>query len=342
MTASDGTVSTRHLVDSEVAPVLDFYPPFGFTAETLPAIRERLNQPRDGAPDPAGMYPDITRSEHRVPGAEGDPAVPVLLYVPERRAPGAPALLWMHGGGFVIGAAANEEYICRRIATETGAVVVSVDYRLAPETPAPGSVHDCYAALTWLHAQACALGVDRGRVAIGGKSAGGGLAACLAILARDRGELPVSFQLLVYPMLDDRTASTVEPHPYAGEFIWTPADNRFGWASLLGPELGADQVSPYAAAARVDSVAGLPPAYIDVGALDLFCEEDIEYARRLLRAGVPAELHVYPGGYHGYDMVRGASITKAHFRDLIAALNRHFTGAPNLEQANGSRSGGKR
>jgi acetyl esterase/lipase len=145
----------------------------------------------------------------------------------------------------------------------------------------------------------------------------------VAILARDRAEFPVSFQLLIYPMLDDLTATTDSP-PYAGEFIWTPADNRFGWASALGSALGGEKVSPYAAAARVESTAGLPPAYISVGALDLFAEEDIDYARRLLREGVPTELHVYPGGYHGFNMVPDARITQAHFRDFLGALSRHF------------------
>jgi acetyl esterase/lipase len=326
MSAADRIVSTRHLVDPEVAPALDVFPPFGFTAETLRAIRERLNQPAAGAPDPAELFPGVTRSVHRVPGASGDPDVTILLYEPGNRATPAPGLVWIHGGGFVIGAAANDDLVCRRIAAETGTVVASVDYRLAPETPAPGSVHDCYAALEWLHGQAGELGLDRERIAVGGGSAGGGLAACLAILARDRAEFGVSFQLLIYPMLDDRTASTADPHPYAGEFIWTPADNRFGWAALLGHEPGGEKVSPYAAAARVESTAGLPPAYISVGALDLFAEEDIEYARRLLREGVPTELHVYPGGYHGYNMVADARITRAHFRDFIGALDRHFNG----------------
>jgi triacylglycerol lipase len=235
-------------------------------------------------------------------------------------------MVWIHGGGYIIGSAANDDLVCRRMAAQTGAVVASVDYRLAPETPAPGSVHDCYAALRWVHENAGSLGVDTACVAIGGPSAGGGLAACLAILARDHGEFPVSFQLLIYPMLDDRTASTVDPGPYVGEFVWSPASNQFGWASLLGHEPGGAGVSPYASAARVESVEGLPPTFISVGSLDLFAEEDIEYARRLLRAGIPTELHVYPGGYHGFNMAPDARITQAYFRDMIGALDRHFNG----------------
>jgi triacylglycerol lipase len=326
MTISERTVSTRHLVDAEAAPVLDAYQPFELSVAALPAVRERLRTPPPGAPDPAEVYPDVTRTELSIPGLDGDPDVAILLFEPAGRATPAPAMVWIHGGGFIMGSAAGDELTARRIAAQAGAVVASVDYRLAPETPAPGSVHDCYAALRWVHENAAALGVDTARVAIGGPSAGGGLAACLAILARDLGEFPVSFQLLIYPMLDDRTASSVDPGPYVGEFIWTPASNRFGWTSLLGYEPGGAGVSPYASAARVESVEGLPPAYISVGSLDLFAEEDLDYATRLVRAGIPTEVHVYPGGYHGFNMAPTARITAAYFRDMIGALDRHYNG----------------
>jgi triacylglycerol lipase len=326
MTITGHPVSTRHLVDPEVAPILDAHPPFAFTAQTLPAVREQVNTPQPGAQNPAELYPGVTMTERLIPGYDGDPDVGILFYEPAGRATPAAAITWIHGGGYVIGSALNEDLACRRMAAETGCLVACVDYRLAPETPAPGSVHDCYAALRWLHENAGPLGVDPARVAIGGASAGGGLAACLAILARDRGEYPVSFQLLIYPMLDDRTASTTDPGPYVGEFIWTGASNRFGWSALLGHEPGGAGVSPYASAARVESVAGLPPAYISVGSLDLFAEEDLEYARRLVRAGIPTELHVYPGGYHGFNMTPDARITVAWLRDVIAALGRHFNG----------------
>lgn len=320
------TTTTRHLVDPEVAPLLDVFPPLNLSAETLPLVREGQGQPVEGAPDPAEVYPAVTSTERLIPGADGDPDVRILHYEPVNRTTPSAALVWMHGGGYVIGSADADEMLARRVASETGAVVASVDYRLAPETKAPGLVEDCYAALRWLHQNADELGVDTSRVAVGGASAGGGLAATLALLARDRGEFDVSFQLLIYPMLDDRTASTVDPHPHAGEFIWTPGDNRFGWASILGQEPGGDGVSPYTAAARAESLAGLPPTFISVGALDLFLEEDIDYARRLIREGVPTELHVYPGAYHAYDLVPEARVTKAYFRDFIDALGRSFNG----------------
>jgi acetyl esterase/lipase len=197
-----------------------------------------------------------------------------------------------------------------------------VDYRLAPETPHPGPVEDCYAALRWLYSHTGELGVDPTRIAIGGASAGGGLAAGLTLLTRDRGEVPLAFQFLIFPMLDDRTVTATEPHPYTGEFIWTPEANRFGWTSLLGKEPGGPDVSPYAAAARAESLEGLPPTFINVGALDLFLEEDMEYARRLMRAGVPTELHVYPGAFHGFHMTANAKVSLAAVRDQLDALKR--------------------
>ena len=199
-------------------------------------------------------------------------------------------------------------------------MIVSVDYRLAPETRFPGALEDCYAALTWSFAQAATLGIDAARLGVMGESAGGGLAASLALLARDRREHALAFQHLIYPMLDDRTCIRTDPHPYAGEILWTPHNNAFGWSSLLGVAPGSDNVSPYAAPARAQNLAGLPRTFISTGALDLFLEEDLDYARRLTRHGVPVELHVYPGAYHGFDLVPGTHIGQIASRDSLAAL----------------------
>jgi triacylglycerol lipase len=155
-----------------------------------------------------------------------------------------------------------------------------------------------------------------------GESAGGGLAAALALLARDRGEYRLAFQHLIYPMIDDRTVVASDPHPYTGEYVWTAESNAFGWASLLGVPPGSDGVSPYAAAARAETLKGLPPTFISTGALDLFLEEDLEYARRLTREGVPVELHVYPGAYHAFNIAAGAGVAQAAQRDSLAALRR--------------------
>ena len=232
------------------------------------------------------------------------------------------ALLRINGGGYVIGSADQDDLQVKGIVTEVGCAAVSVDYRLSPETPFPGPVEDCYAALKWLHTNAAEMGIDPNRIAIGGASAGGGLAACLGLLTRDRGEIPLALQLLIYPMLDDRTVTTDNPHPYGGDFICNPDANYFGWKALLGQEPGSEGVSPYAAAARAQNLAGLPPTFINVGALDLFLEEDLEYARRLLREGIPTELHVYPSAFHGFNMAAGATLAQMFTRDCNDALRR--------------------
>jgi acetyl esterase/lipase len=326
--------STRHLVDPELLPTLDANPPSRLSAETLINLRATraaaLQQELLREPD----VPEVEVSEQSIPGPDGAPEVRVLVYVHRNAARPMPALVWIHGGGYVMGTPESDGLRMKLLASQVGCSVISVDYRLAPEAPFPAGVEDCYAALRWTHAQSDALGVDRGRVAIGGGSAGGGLAAALALLARDRGELDVAFQLLLVPMLDDRTVTAAEPHPFAGEFGWTTSHNLFGWTALLGQAPGGEGVSPYAAPARAESLAGLPPTYIGTGALDLFLEEDMEYARRLARAGVPVELHVYPGAYHGFSRAAEARVTQAYVRDQTHALQRAFetVRAPELAQ----------
>lgn len=314
-------MNSRHLVDPELAAVLEQLPPSPpLSAASIPMIRAGSAALLAGRPVPE--FPGRTVSEHHVPGPEGAPDVRALLYKPTQQTQPTAGLLWIHGGGYIGGSVDAEDIPTRELAAELGCVVMSVDYRLAPETPHPGPVEDCYAALKWLHDNAGALGVDGQRLALAGSSAGGGLVAALALLVRDRGEIPLAFQAMNAPMLDDRTVQSDAPHPYTGEFIWTREANRFGWTSLLGREPGGEDVSPYAAAARAENLEGLPPAFIAVGALDLFLEEDVEYARRLIRAGVPTELHVYPGTFHGYQMVAQAQVTQKAMRDRLDALRR--------------------
>ncbi|GGR26746.1 alpha/beta hydrolase [Deinococcus ruber] len=311
-------MTTRSLVHPELDAFLDEFPAFTVSAETLPLIRQGV---LPASPDDL-LGTDVVVEDRRIAGPTGAPEVRVLVYHPAEASTPLPGLLWIHGGGYVLGSADADDLLVRDFVSKVGCMAVSVDYRLAPETPFPGPVEDCYAALTWMHAHAEELGLDAGRIAIGGASAGGGLAAGLGLLARDRGEVPLAFQLLIYPMLDDRTVTHPDPHPHVGEFVWTRESNQFGWQSLLGHEPGLDAVSPYAAAARAEHLAGLPPTYINVGTLDLFLEEDLEYARRLMRAGVPTELHVYPGAYHGFNRFKSASVTQSFDRDMIAALRR--------------------
>ncbi|MDB5392541.1 MAG: alpha/beta hydrolase [Rhodospirillales bacterium] len=320
-------MDTKHLVDPELLAALEFMPPFDLSVEMLPQMRgmmvEMLRQQREAAPPS-----DIIVEERHIPGQAGAPDVRVVIYSPpatystsDRPGP-KPGYLHIHGGGYVMGSPEMFDMQSKAVVREIGCVVVSVDYRLAPETPHPGPVEDCYAALKWFYTNAASLSVDASRIAIGGESAGGGLTAALGLLARDRGEVPIVFQLLIYPMLDDRTVTRSDPHPFAGEFIWNARSNHFGWHSLLSQEPGSPGVSPYAAAARADDLAGLPPTFISVGALDIFLDEDIDYGQRLLRAGVPTELHVYPGAYHGFDLAFDAEVTKQFRRDAVQALKR--------------------
>jgi acetyl esterase/lipase len=302
--------------------MLSAFPALEFTAETLPKVRA-VSAEMMKAESPATLRDiPVALTEQRVPGPKGAPQVRVLVYRPTGGTEKLPAFLHIHGGGYVVGMPEMSDARNRELAVETPCVVVSVDYRLAPESPHPAPVEDCYAALKWMHANADQLGIDPRRIGIGGESAGGGLSAALALLARDRGEVPLVFQLLIYPMLDDRTCSLSAPHPFAGEFLWTPQTNSFGWTSLLGRPPGGEGVSPYAAAARAESLAGLPASFICTGALDLFLEEDMEYGRRLLRAGVPTEMHIYPGAFHGFNMVAEADVSKRFERDYRAALRR--------------------
>jgi acetyl esterase/lipase len=313
---------SRARVAPELAPFLDVLPDLDFS-QGVDAFRLALaDRPR--APPPVGL--DIVECEQRfIAGAVGAPDVRVLLYrPPEASTDPRPALLHMHGGGYVLGDPEINDVSNRALVLEHDCIVVSVDYRLAPETRFPGALEDCYAALVWMHDHAAELGLDTARIAIAGESAGGGHAAALALYARDRGGPAICFQLLDAPMLDDRTCSTVEPHPYGGQFVWSPDKNRFGWRALLGVEPGGAEVPENAAPARAKDLAGLPPTFISVGALDLFLEEDLEFARRLTRAGVALELHVTPGAYHGFGVAQTApqSLTVARLRN--EALRRAF------------------
>lgn len=317
---------TRGMIAPELAPALDMMPAFELNDEFIAFLRSGAPMVSGFAPPPLSPAQQAVRREERfVPGLNGAPDVRLLVYTPPGEGASRPAYLHIHGGGYVLGSADINDGSNRGLAAELDCVVVSVDYRLAPETRFPGAVEDCCAALAWLHGEAPALGVDPARIAIGGESAGGGHAAALAIYARDRGEPPILLQVLDSPMLDDRTGSTSEPHPYCGEFVWPPANNRYGWGALLGMEPGGPDTPYGAAPARVEDLSGLPAAFILVGALDLFFEEDLEYARRLVRAGAPVELHVIPGGFHGFGAAGpGAPQVETSLRLRREALARAF------------------
>jgi len=269
----------------------------------------------------------VSVNDLKIPGPEAADDVAVRVYEPVNRDATLPALLWIHGGGYVLGSIEGDDVMARQWARDLQCVVVSVEYRLAPEHPFPAPLDDCYAALKWLAKQEKALNIDTSRIVIGGASAGGGLAAGLALMARDRAEVDVAYQLLIYPMIDDKNLTQVSDST-PDTFVWTRESNLLGWRCYLGAEPGGDDVSPYAAAYRASDLTGLPPAFVSVGDQDLFISEDIEYAHRLVRAGVATELHVYPGGYHAFNgFAPSADISKRFNSDRDAALKRALHGS---------------
>ena len=310
-------MSTRHLLDPELHRMVDAVPNIELNAEILPAFRAARAAENVMADASAA---GVNREEVHIPLTDA-PDVRGLLYIPQQTpSTGQRAgYLHIHGGGYVMGSPEMSDVLNVKIASTLGCVVLSVDYRLAPEYSIPAPLDDCYAALGWLHEQAEALNVDRQRIGVGGESAGGGLAAALAILARDRGAYALCHQHLTYPMLDNLTGSTQQPgDPLVGEYIWTRERNHFGWTSYLGD---AAAVAPQVPA-RVENYAGLPPTWMFTAALDLFRDENIHYAQQLLAAGVATELLVYPGACHGFQMLPGTNIGKRFAKDHLAALAR--------------------
>lgn len=268
------------------------------------------------------IRPGVELREEHVPAAAGRPAVRVLVYDRPGRPRPSGALLWIHGGGLIMGAPEQYHDVCSRFVDEADVVVVSVDYRLAPEHPFPAGLDDCMAALGWLHDEADRLGIDPARVAVGGDSAGGGLAACVAQRAHDEGGPALCFQLLQYPMLDDRAAADRSRRA----LVWSNRSNAWAWGAYLGHPAGADDDRPYASAARRTDLAGLPPAWIGIGDIDLFHPESIAYAERLRAAGVPCDLHVVPGMYHGAEhLVPDAPSMQDFTRRMVVALHQGTT-----------------
>jgi len=283
------------------------------------------NRERPQTPAPQATQGNVTK--RLIPGSNGAPDV-VIHIINGGRSGARPAILHMHGGGYIMGAAAMSFPQLIPLSQALDCVIVSVDYRLAPATPFPGSLEDNYAALLWLYKNAVELGIDKSRIAVLGESAGGGHAAMLAIAARDRGEVPILFQALIYPMLDDRTGSTRQAPSHIGTLVWTAELNRRGWTALLGVPAGSERVPDGAVPARIADISNLPPTYIAVGALDLFVDEDIAYAQRLINAGIPVEMHIVPGAYHGFDIFAPqAAITQRFRATLTGALERAFAAA---------------
>ncbi|MEQ9434293.1 MAG: alpha/beta hydrolase [Hyphomonas sp.] len=326
-------MSTSYLLDPEIRPAIEAFPKISIASEHLPALRELIARQYAFADlTDTGLSRDVIE----VPGLKaGQPAVRCLKYTPTQGARPSGAYLHIHGGGYVMGAPEMSDARNVRLASALGITVLSVDYRLAPEHPIPAPLDDCYAALAWMSQNAKQLGIDPQRIAIGGESAGGGLATATAQWARDTGDYPICFQLLTYPMIDDRTGSAEKPgDPLTGEFIWTRDHNRTGWAYYLGDAVPA---APYVPA-RATDLSRLPPTWIVTAAMDLFRDENIDYAQRLLSAGVATELVVYPRVCHGFQQAADAQVTKRYLRDQLEALRRGLRIADQDLVTSGSRS----
>ncbi len=279
--------------------------------KTMPMIKKKLSDEVERTDYVVDETTQVTVRVHRPLGFDTETA-----------ASGLGCLYSIHGGGYVVGSCDMDDHKFDSWCKKFAIVGVSVEYRLAPETSYPGPLEDCYSGLKWIYNNARELGIDPNKIGIAGSSAGGGLCAAVALLARDRGEIPIQFQLLECPMLDDRQITSSSQ--LDNLLIWSKASNTFGWKCYLGDLYGTDKVPPMAAVARVDDLSGLPEAYVCVGGADGFRDESIIYAMRLYEAGVPTELHVYPGAPHGAHLFRPAEVSTRYLADQRHWLHRQF------------------
>ena len=265
-----------------------------------------------------------------ITGQDERTKIRLRIYKPESIAAPAPALLWLHGGGYIMGQPEMDDHVCIQYVREAGITVVSVDYRYAPKYPFPAGLEDGYSALKWMESHSQQLGIDAKRIAIGGESAGGGLAAALVQLAHDRQQIRPAFQLLVYPMLDDRTVLRADIDD-SNSPTWSQKSNRFGWESYLGKKCGFEDVPEYSVPARREDLSELPPAWIGVGTLDIFHDEDAAYAQRLKECGIECELYLVSGAFHGFDVFdHRIPIVQDFRKSQISALKKYLSMNLNL------------
>ena len=309
-------------LDQDLAKVRERFPSLGFDLRDLAGSRTILKKLAERAR--IRDTSSIAVEEFAITHSEDSTTLNLKSFRPLTGSTEKPALLWIHGGGYVMGSAGDTDQTLAHIALETDCTVFSVDYRLAPEHAYPAALDDCFDCLLWLQKHANQLKIDPERIAIGGASAGAGLTAALALRARDEGTQQVLFQLLIYPMLDHRHR-TPSSRAIQDPNLWNEQTNRLAWALYLGALTDHDEIPLYASASLAADLTNLPPAFVCVGDLDIFLDEDIDYAQRLLQAGVPTELHVYPGVIHGFDMLApDAAISQRLRTDVNNALQKAF------------------
>ena len=285
--------------------------------------RKVLHQVAVSSIEMAAQITEVEKEQYDATYPDNSFNVPLFVYRPIDQTGQLPVIYWTHGGGLITGEVGQDEHMLKTFAKDFNCMIVAVEYRLAPEHPFPTPLEDIYLGLKWTFDNTDKLNIDPARVVIAGASAGGGLTAALAQLVRDRNEFshPLAFQLLMYPMLDDRNT---EPLQKAEQdtYIWTKANNIFGWSAYIGDRPGTESTPKYASASRMENLEGLPPTMIQVGGIDLFSNECMDYARRLNMAGVSTELHIYPGGTHGFEgLAPDIHISRQFIADRDSALH---------------------
>jgi acetyl esterase len=306
-------------VNPELLPGLEMFPELDLRPEYLQAIRESSSQMRT----PAVVDDVLSVTDEIIAGPDANPLL-LRIYRPKSANRSLPVLLWIHGGGYILGSIDDDDDLCMRFVKEAGCLVVSVDYRLAPEHPYPAPIEDCYTALKWIADHKESLNIDENRIGVAGASAGGGLTAALTLLARDRQYPSICFQMPLYPMIDDRN-NTPSTNEITQGFVWNQKTNEAGWKMYLGELYGTDHVPAYAAPARSEDYSNLPYTYTCVGQLDPFRDETLTYVTKLAQAGVDVEFHLYPGAYHGFEGLNPtAAISISAINEYIQAVKKGF------------------
>jgi acetyl esterase len=309
----------KNRVNPELLPALELFQDLELRPEYLPAIREGMAQMRQ----PVNVDESISLTDEVIVGPDANP-LPLRIYRPKLNNETLPVLLWIHGGGYVLGSVEDNDELCMNFVKEARCVVVSVDYRLAPENPYPAPIEDCYSALKWIADHAESLNIDSNRIGVAGASAGGGLTAAVTLLARDRQYPSLCFQMPLYPMIDDRN-NTPSANEIKEGLVWNQKTNEAGWRMYLGALYGSDDIPSYAAPARAEDFSNLPYTYTCVGQLDPFRSETLTYVSKLAEAGVDVEFHLYPGAYHGFEVLNPATeVSVRAVTEYIQAVKNGF------------------